>query len=194
MSQSDPPHPLLSPDEVARICDQVEQWLDRVVIGLNLCPFAAEPRRQQQIRITVSRVTDVTGWLAELQSELRLLSQLSPVDVETALLVIPQGLEDFADYNDVLELADRLLQHFGWEGEFQIASFHPDYCFADSQHEDAGNLTNRSPYPMLHILREASIEDALADYPHPESIPQRNIEQVRNLSEVQKRQLFPYLF
>jgi uncharacterized protein len=197
-----PPDPSYSAEQIAAknavIITQVEQWLDQVVIGLNLCPFAAEPRKHQKIRITLSTATNPrknpTDLLADLQAELCLLSQTPATDLETSLLIIPHGLEDFDDYNDFLYLADRLLKHFGWEGEFQIASFHPHYQFADTQPDDAENLTNRSPYPLLHILREASIETALAHYPNPETIPQRNIEQVRNLSKVQRQQLFPRLF
>jgi uncharacterized protein len=185
--------PNLSPDQTATIVTQVEQWLDRVVIGLNLCPFAAEPRRQQQIRFQVSPSTNPSDLLADLQSELRHLSQRPATELETTLLIIPHSLEDFADYNDFLDLADRLLQQFGWEGDFQIASFHPHYQFADTQPDDAENLTNRSPYPLLHILREDSVETALDSYSNPELIPDRNIEQMRNLSEDQKRALFPDL-
>ncbi len=187
-------YPTISPEQTATIVTQVEQWLDRVVIGLNLCPFAAEPRRQQQIRFQVSPSTNPSDLLADLQSELRYLSQHPATQVETTILIIPQSLEDFADYNDFLDLADRLLQQFGWEGEFQIASFHPNYQFADTQPDDAENLTNRSPYPLLHILREDSVETALDNYPNPEAIPDRNIEQVQGLSAEQKRELFPNLF
>jgi uncharacterized protein len=184
----------LSPDKTAAIVTQVEQWLDRVVIGLNLCPFAAEPRRQQQIRFQVSQASNPSDLLADLQSELRYISQRPAAELETTILIIPQSLEDFSDYNDFLDLADRLLQQFNWEGDFQLASFHPNYQFVDTQPDDAENLTNRSPYPLLHILREDSVETALDSYPNPESIPARNIEQVRSLSTAQKRELFPDLF
>jgi uncharacterized protein len=180
-----PSHPTLSPEQTATIVTQVEQWLDRVVIGLNLCPFAAEPRRQQQIRFQVSPSTNPSDLLADLQSELRHLSQRPATELETTILIIPHS------HNDFLDLADRLLQQFGWEGDFQIASFHPQYQFADTQPDDAENLTNRSPYPLLHILREDSVETALDGYPNPELIPDRNIEQMRSLSAEQKRELFP---
>lgn len=191
---SPPSPPPLSNQDVSRIITQVEQWLDRVVIGLNLCPFAAEPRRQQQIRFQVSLATTPGDLLADLQSELLLLSQRPATELETTILIIPQGLEDFADYNDFLDLADRLLIQFGWDGTFQVASFHPHYQFADTQAEDAENLTNRSPYPLLHLLREASVEIALDHWPNPESIPARNIEQMQGLSAAQKHDLFPNLF
>lgn len=184
----------IAPDQIEAIALQVERWLDQVVIGLNLCPFAAEPRRQGQIRFQVSTAMKPEEWLAELQAELRLLARMSPAELETTLLIIPFGLDTFEEYNDFLELAELLLQQFGWEGEFQIASFHPHYQFEGTNPGDAENLTNRSPYPLLHILREASIAEALEHYSRPESIPQRNIEQVRSLSDTQRQQLFPELF
>lgn len=182
-----------SADDVASMTAEVQQWLDQVVIGLNLCPFAAEPRQQRQIRFVISRAADTAALLLELQQELTRLADTAPEALETTLLILPQGWEDFEIYNELLGFTDLLLQQFGWEGEFQIASFHPQYCFADVEAEDASNLTNRSPYPLLHLLRESSIEAALAHYPHPERIPERNIEQMRNLSAAQRQQLFPYL-
>ena len=183
----------LTNDAIARITAEVQRWLDQVVIGLNLCPFAAEPQRQRQIRIYVSPAGDRGDLLLELQRELRNLAEVTPQELETTLVVVPNMLEAFDDYNDFLELADLLLEQFGWEGAFQVASFHPHYCFADAETDDPGNLTNQSPYPILHLLREASIEAALAHYSHPELIPERNVEQMRQLSPDQRRQLFPYL-
>ncbi|NJN29656.1 MAG: DUF1415 domain-containing protein [Synechococcales cyanobacterium RM1_1_8] len=190
------------------ILPPVQRWLDEVVIGLNLCPFAAAPRHQDRIRLIVSQAVPASEisrlsadfaadfaaqLLAELQAELRLLDQRPPSELETTLLIVPQGLEAFADYNDFLALADQFLEQFGWAGRFQIASFHPDYCFADTDPGDAENLTNRSPYPLLHLLREASIEAALADYGEPDQIPQRNIRLMGRLSKAQRQRLFPYL-
>lgn len=184
----------LTIDAISRITAEVQRWLDQVVIGLNLCPFAAEPQRDRQIRILVSSAIEGGDLLIELQQELRRLAQTPAHQLETTLVVVPEMLQDFESYNDFLELADLLLAQFGWEGEFQVASFHPQYCFADAEPDDPGNLTNQSPYPILHLLREASIEAALAHYPHPELIPERNVEQMRQLSPSQRRQLFPYLF
>ncbi len=183
----------LTIEAISRITAEVQRWLEQVVIGLHLCPFAAEPQRNRQIRIGVSSARDSGELLLELQRELRHLAQLTSQELETTLLVVPGMLEDFDSYNDFLELADLVLEQFGWEGEFQVASFHPHYCFADVEGEDPSNLTNQSPYPILHLLREASIEKALAHYPHPELIPERNVEQMRQLSPEQRRQLFPYL-
>ncbi len=183
----------LSLEVILRITAEVQSWLDQVVIGLNLCPFAAEPRRNRQIRIHVSSATDEAELLGELQEELRRLAQTPASTLETTLVVVPGLLLEFEHYNDFLDLTDLLLSQFGWEGLFQVASFHPQYCFADVEPDDPSNLTNQSPYPILHLLREASLEKALAHYPNPELIPDRNIEQMRQLSPAQRRQLFPYL-
>lgn len=184
----------LTPQAISQISAEVERWLDQVFIGLNLCPFAAEPRRDRQIRIAVTAADDASDLLMELQQELRHLAQADAQVLETTLLVVPGMLLEFEDYNDFLALADRLVEQFGWEGEFQIASFHPHYCFADADPDDLENLTNRSPYPILHLLREASLEAALAHHPNPEHIPEKNMAQMRSLSLAQRRQLFPYLF
>jgi len=184
----------LQTSEIARITAETQRWLDQVVIGLNLCPFAAEPRRDRQIRIQVSAAQKTEALLLELQSELRYLAQTPAQTLETTLIVVPNMLQAFEDYNDFLELADLLLEQLGWEGEFQLASFHPQYCFADVAADDPSNLTNRSPYPILHLLREASIEAALARHPRPEQIPEQNMAQMRRLSPAQQQRLFPYLF
>ncbi len=179
---------------IAQIIDEVQRWLDQVVVGLNLCPFAAEPNRRNQIKLHVSIAQTEEALLHDLQTELRELDRRSPTDLETTLLVVPGMLHNFENYNNFLALVDTLLQTFGWEGEYQIASFHPNYCFADTEPDDPENLTNRSPYPILHILREASISRALDAYADPDQIPARNIQTVRHLSPEQQRSLFPYLF
>lgn len=172
----------------------VTQWLKDVVIGLNLCPFAAWPEKHGQIRIEVTDSTTEEALLEKLQAEITLLSEQPASELETTLLAIPAMLEDFEDYNQFLDLVDQLVHSLGWEGEFQVASFHPDYCFAETHPEDAENLTNRSPYPVLHIIREASLEKALASHPDPDGIPDRNIECMNQLNSKEKRALFPYLF
>lgn len=176
------------------IKDDVQRWLDEVVIGLNLCPFAAKPNRQKVIRIEVCHATSEQALSAVLLHELALLSNTPAPILETTLLVIPDMLQDFYDYNDYLDEADRLLVEKGFEGELQIASFHPDYQFAGTDAADAENLTNRSPYPILHLIREESLEEVLAKYPDPDSIPENNIRRVQALTEQEKRQLFPFLF
>lgn len=176
----------------------VEQWLEQVVIGLNLCPFASKPYREKQVRIQVCEADTELALLETLQDELRLIDENPPTEpgtgIETTLLVIPNLLQRFDDYNQFLDLVDALLEEFSWTEEYQIASFHPQYCFAGVAPESPENLTNRSPYPLLHIIREASIAAALEHYTDPEGIPERNIEKMKALSEDEKRRLFGYLF
>ncbi len=177
-----------------QIIDDINQWLDEVVIGLNLCPFAAKPRREKRVRIAISHATDEEALLNDLQAELERLSDTPAEELETTLLAIPDMLENFEDYNDFLDAVDLWVEQFGWEGELQVASFHPQYQFADTEADEPGNLTNRSPWPMLHIIREESLEQAVDHYPDVEGIPERNIKRMEALSKDEKRKLFPYLF
>ncbi|MFC6632117.1 DUF1415 domain-containing protein [Microbulbifer taiwanensis] len=172
----------------------VQQWLADVVVGLNLCPFARRPMRAGQIRYRVSGARDDEVLMAELLEEMQLLDSSLAEEVETTLLIVPNHLRDFADFNQFLELAEWLIERRDYTGIYQLASFHPDYQFAGTAPGDAENLTNRAPYPILHLLREASIERVLKNYPDPESIPENNIRRVEALTEEQKRRLFPYLF
>ena len=167
--------------ENQHIVEATRQWLEKVVIGLNLCPFAALPWRQGRVRFRVSEATGQLQLAEDLAAELLSLQVSDPAECETTLLIHPQVLGDFPDYNDFLELADRLLENLALDGTLQIASFHPDYQFADSQPDDPANCTNRSPYPMLHLLREASIEAATANLPDPDVIFERNIQTLRKL-------------
>ena len=172
---------------------QVRQWLEQVVIGLNLCPFAGTPYRNGLVRFVVSPATTEESLLAELQSELVLIDETPETTIETTLLIVTGLLADFGAYNDFLADVEDLLRDGDWEGEFQVASFHPQYCFQGTKAGDAGNLTNRAPWPILHIIREASIDAVLADYPQPESIPIRNIQKMKSLSPDERRELFPWL-
>ena len=151
------------------------RWLERAVIGLNLCPFAKAVHAKDQIRYVLSAATTTDALLEELASELLWLNGTDPAVVDTTLLIHPQVLTDFLDYNDFLDLADAAVDALGLEGELQVASFHPDYQFAGSAHDDVANCTNRSPYPMLHLLREASVERAVEAFPDPDAIVERNI-------------------
>ncbi|WP_428818369.1 DUF1415 domain-containing protein [Microbulbifer sp. MCCC 1A16149] len=173
---------------------QVERWLQDVVVGLNLCPFARKPLRAGQIRFVVSDATSDEVLLEELQDEFQVLDRTSMEEVETSLLILPTHLQDFHDYNYFLEEAEWVLKRQGYEGIYQIASFHPHYQFADTAPEDTENLTNRAPYPILHLLREESLERGLRNYPDPDSIPRNNILRVESLSDEEKKALFPYLF
>jgi len=192
--------------------ETVERWLKDVVIGLNLCPFAAKPFGDKKIRIEVFEGDTEAGLLEMLQSELTIIDSNRIDDksidgrstdepptenydtgIETTLIVIPNMLHDFETYNQFLDLVDSLLDEFSWTGQYQIASFHPQYCFAGTAPDSPENLTNRSPYPLLHIIREASIETALEHYPSPENIPDQNIEKMKALSIDEKRRLFPHI-
>ncbi|HHT00583.1 MAG TPA: DUF1415 domain-containing protein [Thiomicrospira sp.] len=176
------------------ILNEVNQWLDKVVIGLNLCPFASRPYQQKQIRFTVSQCNTQACLLEDLQNELILLAETKAESIETTLVIVPNMLDDFYDYNDFLEYVDALIEDNEWQGIFQVATFHPNYQFAGTEPEDAENLTNRAPYPILHLLREESLEKAIAHYPHPEQIPENNIETVSNLTLEQKISLFAHTF
>jgi len=153
--------------------NSTKNWLEQIIIELNLCPFAKREFLNNSIHFTVSSAVDATHLLEHLQTELERLD--SSPEIQTTLLIHPKVLDDFLDYNDFLELADELIQQLGYEGIYQIASFHPDYQFSDTQAEDAENYTNRSPFPLLHILREEALEKRLSTYPNPEQIPERNI-------------------
>ncbi|MBI3862410.1 MAG: DUF1415 domain-containing protein [Planctomycetia bacterium] len=172
---------------------QVRQWLEQVVIGLNLCPFAGTPYRNGQIRISVSQAATEETLLAHLQSELELIDGTPVATVETTLLVISGMLADFDAYNQFLAEVETLLRQGGWEGRYQVASFHPRYRFRGTKEDDACNLTNRSPWPILHVIREASIDKALSDHSEPEAIPERNIRKMRSLSPEERREYFPWL-
>lgn len=143
------------------------------MVGLNLCPFAKTELINSRIRFTVTDATTEEQLLVALQAELELLN--NDETIETTLLIHPKVLADFDDYNQFLNYADGLLEQMNLEGIYQIASFHPDYQFGGTHAGDAENYTNKSPYPMLHLLREASLERAIASYPNPGKIPERNI-------------------
>ncbi|BDR13423.1 DUF1415 domain-containing protein [Vibrio sp. STUT-A11] len=176
------------------ITQQVDQWLNDVVIGLNLCPFAAKPQRKKQIKIFVSEASQEEALLEDILLQLIELSNTEPEKLETTLVVVPNMLDDFWDYNLFIDWVEGLIKQQNWEGIFQVATFHPDYCFGGAEPEDDENLTNRSPYPIFHLIREESMEKVLKHYPDPESIPDTNIARVSALSEEERKTLFPYLF
>jgi hypothetical protein len=173
----DPAVPASTPQIIARTQD----WLLKAVIGLNLCPFAKAVHVRDQIRYVVSTARSPQALCGDLVAELHRLQATPPDEVDTTLLIHPWVLADFLDYNDFLEVADAALDAADLVGEIQIASFHPDYRFAGSGKDDIENYTNRSPYPMLHLLREASVERAVAAFPDAEDIFERNIETMRRL-------------
>ena len=157
----------------------VRHWVETVVVGLNLCPFAKRELVNDRVRFSVSEAETEEQLLADLQAELELLD--NDEAVETTLLIHPGVLQDFFDYNQFLNYVDSLLTQMELEGVYQVASFHPDYQFSGTRPDDVENYTNRSPYPMLHLIREDSLERAIAGYPHPERIPERNIELLESL-------------
>lgn len=157
------------------------RWLERAVIGLNLCPFARAPHVQGRLRMRVSHARDTDTLLDDLCGELQSLNALTPDECETGLLIHPFVLDDFLDYNDFLDVADVAVQTLGLEGVWQVASFHPHYQFADSGPDDTGNLSNRSPWPTLHLLRESSVERAVEQMSDTDAIYRRNIETLERL-------------
>jgi hypothetical protein len=165
-------------------------WLERAVIGQNLCPFAKAVHVKAQIRWVVSQATDVEGLLDDLFTELKLLAAADPQQTDTTLLIHPHVLGDFLEYNDFLELADAAVAELDLEGELQVASFHPDYQFAETPANDISHATNRSPYPTLHLLREASIDRAVAAYPEADELVERNIATLKRLGVDGWRRLF----
>jgi hypothetical protein len=156
-------------------------WLEKDVIGLNLCPFAQAVHAAGRIRYVVSEAQTVKALRADLIEELLFLKETDPEKVDTTLLIHPRVLNDFYEFNDFLDIADDVVKDLSLRGDIQVASFHPQYQFEGTEPDDVTNRTNRSPYPTLHLLREASVERALENYPDPDEIPQRNIETMRRL-------------
>lgn len=160
---------------------QTRAWVEQAVIGLNLCPFAKAPQVKGQVRYVLSSATDRDALLADLQAELRHLAATPIETTETTLLVHPQVLQDFFDYNSFLDEAEAAVAALELEGEIQVASFHPQYQFAGTAADDIENATNQSPYPTLHLIREASIDRAVQAFPEAEAIYEVNIETMRRL-------------
>ena len=182
-------HPYTDTVAAERILTDTRRWLERAVIGLNLCPFAKSVHVKKQIRYALSAAATPDELLAELEREFTLLSETDPALLDTTLLIHPDVLTDFLDYHFFLQEVEALIRNLGYEGVYQVASLHPDYEFAGSEADDIDNVTNRSPYPTLHLLREASIDRAVAAFPDPESIYERNIATVRRLGHEGWRKL-----
>jgi hypothetical protein len=156
-------------------------WVEKAVIGLNLCPFAHAVHNGGRIRWVVSDATREEELLRDLGDELRFLSAAKPEQIETTLLIHPFVLGGFVDYNQFLGTAEAMLAELELEGDIQLASFHPDYQFAGTEPDDVTNCTNRSPYPTLHLLRESSVTRAVEAFPEPEKIYEANIETLKQL-------------
>jgi len=170
------------------VIQQTKNWVEEIVIGLNLCPFASRPFQNNTIEYTVNTGDSIEQHLQQLADGFTRLDA-GPNDaelnnaqnIETSLLIYPDAYQKFDDYLDFLDLANRLLDDLNYTGCYQIASFHPDYRFADSAEDDASNFSNRSPYPMLHLIRESDLEKAIANYPNVEQIPENNIKKLREI-------------
>ena len=172
-----------------QIIETTKLWLDRFVIGLNLCPFAKHPFRNDKIRYVVFEGDDLEKLTETLLSEINEMIAVTPSVLETTLIILPSVLDEFEEYLDYLEVAEFILAEVELEGIVQVASFHPDYQFEDTEPTDVENFTNRSPFPMLHILREASIDRALEAFPEVGDIPQNNIETMNRLGITRVKQM-----
>jgi hypothetical protein len=170
----------------------IRRWVQTTVVGLNLCPFAKRELDSDRVRFAVTDASTETALLVALESELLHLADDS--SLETTMLIHPDVLKSFSDYNQFLDMVDGLLAQMALEGAFQVASFHPEYQFADTDIDDPENYTNRSPYPVLHILREESIERAVAGAPDTDQVPARNIEKMNSIgTEKLRADLASYL-
>ena len=165
----------------AEVIAQTKQWLEKAVIGLNLCPFAKGVHIKDQIRYFVSHAQTDEELLQDLIAELEVLAEANPEKIDTTLLIHPFVMQDFLDYNDFLDVADATLEDRDLDGILQIASFHPEYQFEDTHLDDIENFTNRSPFPTLHLLREESIDRAVEAFPEAEDIYEKNMATLRSL-------------
>lgn len=171
----------IDPELERRAIAETRAWLAHVVIGLDLCPFARAVVARNQVRYAVTAASDEAALRASLRDELTLLAAAEPAEIDTTLLICPKALPDFDDYNDFLDEADDLLREMDLDGVIQVASFHPDYRFADTEPDDVTNATSRSPWPMLHLLREASVERAVDAFPDTDAIVEANMRTLRAL-------------
>jgi hypothetical protein len=166
----------------------VTGWIEKAVIGLELCPFAESTYSNNKVRYMVSETKTIEPLMLELYQYCQFL--IDTPEIETGLLIIPYQLEDFLEFNQTLEQVDALIEVYEWRGIFQVASFHPKYQFKDTKIDDRENWTNRSPYPILQILRETSVERVLSSYPNPELIPDKNIQKLTDMDSSE----FEYIF
>ena len=167
--------------ETETIIQDTRNWLERAVIGLNLCPFAKAVYVKEQVHYAVSAAQDDDALLADLQVELERLAEADPAKLDTSLLIVPNHLADFLDFNDFLAHADALLVALELDEDYQIADFHPQYQFGGTNPDEMGNFTNRSPYPTLHLLREDSIDKAVEAFPEDEAIFEKNMDTLEQI-------------
>ena len=179
-----------TPESASEVIAATQGWLERAVIGLNLCPFAKAVHVKRQIRYAVTGAQTADELLAELEHELQILAATDPEMLDTTLLIHPEVMGDFLDFHFFLAEADAAIRRLELDGVIQIASLHPQYEFAGSDADDIANYTNRAPYPTLHLLREASIDRAVAAFPDAADIFERNIETLRKLGHEGWRRLW----
>ena len=163
------------------VLNQTRHWLEKAVIGLNLCPFAKAVYVKKQVRLVVSQARHADDLLEELDSELDRLVKTPAAELDTTLLIHPTLFEDFLDFNDFMEIAEGVLDEHELEGVVQLASFHPKFQFDGTEADDIGNYTNRAPFATIHLLREESIERAVASFPRAEAIFEENIRTLEKL-------------
>jgi uncharacterized protein len=168
--------------------NSVRQWFEKAVLGLNLCPFAFRPYKQGTIHFELSNARDDEGCLNDVYDWL--LKMENDESIETMILIIPHHLAHFDDYNQFMALAELLLEQQGWEGTFQIASFHPDYCFDGAQYNDRANWTNRSPFPLLHLIREQSISSVIDSNADVDQVPHTNIKKLNSMDDAAMQEIF----
>ncbi len=170
--------------------DLVRRWVEQAVIGLGLCPFARNHWDAGRVRLATTAAASQEALLEALRIEVVFLEQADPILIETTLLIVTKFLRDFGDYNQFLSTVDDFGAAHGWTGRFQVASFHPDYQFAGTDAGDLQNLTNRSPYPLLHVLRESTVTEAIQEHPNPAQIPIINVKMLRGLSDERRQAIF----
>jgi uncharacterized protein len=178
---------MISNDE--GIVAMTQAWLEKMVIGLNLCPFAKAVYLKNQVRFVVTHARNSDSLLEALEQELRFLSDANSEKIDTTLLIHPNVLTEFLDYNDFLDVCDSVVEELDLDGVLQVASFHPHYQFADTEADDVTNFTNRSPFPTLHLLREESVSRAVETFANVEGIYEKNIATLRKLGLAAIRKL-----
>jgi hypothetical protein len=178
--------------QIQTIEHQTKKWLQEVVIGLQLCPFAKAPFQNEQICFFVSQANSEEELIEDLIRQCDHLDK--DVDTETTLIICVNLLDDFFDFCQFLTWANSTLKSNQWQGVYQLANFHPDYVFNGCESDDPQNLTNRAPFPILHLLREESLSKKLEKYPQPELIPENNIKKMQQLSVDEQLKYFSYLF
>lgn len=180
-------------EKSAQAVARTRVWFERVVLGLNLCPYAHQPSKANSIRFSVFYEGESESLLEKVEREVELLFSSPSSQLETTLIILPEGFDDFFFYLSIVDLVDDWLVKFGWDGRFQVATFHPNYQFEGTSLNDRGNLTNRSPHPMLHLLREASLTAVVDSGADTSSVPERNIERVKGLLDAEVADLFPHV-